>query len=74
MFLRMQDFDFCPNLIKFYLNFTQFISINPNLVKCFPNLPKFYPNFHKFCPNYLKKFAGECGRIVSSYAIVSLSV
>jgi len=30
MFLGMQDFDFCPNLIKFY----QIYSI-------FPNLPKF---------------------------------
>jgi len=25
MFLGMQDFDFCPNLIKLYPNFTQFI-------------------------------------------------
>jgi len=48
MFLGMQDFDFCPNLIKFYPNFTYFTQILPNLPKFYPNLPKFYPN----CPNF----------------------
>jgi len=33
MFLGMQDFDFCPNVIKFY-------PIDPNLIKFCPNLPK----------------------------------
>jgi len=33
MFLGMQAFDFCPNLIKFY--------------SIYPNLLKFYPNLHK---------------------------
>jgi len=43
MFLRMQDFDFCPKRIKYQI----------------------YPNFTQIG---LKKFAGECGRILSSYA------
>jgi len=47
MFWEMQDFDFCPNLIKFYqihLNFSQ-------------NLSK----FTQICPDCLKKFAmGHC--------------
>jgi len=32
MFLGMQDFDFCPNLIKFYPNFTKF-------THCIPSVP-----------------------------------
>jgi len=41
MFLGMQDFDFCPNLIKFYPNFTKFTQILPNLPKFAQILPKF---------------------------------
>jgi len=50
MILRMQDFDFCPNLIKFYSNFTQFTQtsqILPKLTQIYSNLlkfSKFYPN------------------------------
>jgi len=39
MFLEMKDLDFCPNLIKFYPNLTQFIQIYPNLPKYYTNLP-----------------------------------
>jgi len=38
----MQEFDFCPNLIKFYPNFTQFIQIYPNftqIYQLYTNLP-----------------------------------
>jgi len=40
MFLEMQDFAFCPNLIKFYPNLSKYYPIYPNLHKIFPNLPK----------------------------------
>jgi len=59
MFLGMQDFDFCPNLIKFsnftqiLSSFTKFYTIYPNLIKF---LPKFYSNLSKFCLNLPKKF------------------
>jgi len=33
MFLELQDFEFCSNLIKFYPSFTQFIQIYPNFPK-----------------------------------------
>jgi len=36
MFLGIQDFNFCPNLISF----TQFLKINPNWPKLCSNLPK----------------------------------
>jgi len=38
MFLRMQDFDFCPNLIKFY----------PNFPKIYPDLAQFMHIYTKF--------------------------
>jgi len=41
MFLGMQNFDFCLNLIKFYPNFIKFIQI---LLKFAQTLPKFCPN------------------------------
>jgi len=47
MFLEVQDFDFCSNLIKIYPNFTKFAQI--------------YPNWPKFCQIW--KIARECGRI-----------
>jgi len=46
MLLEMQDFDFCPNLIKFYSSFTEFYLIYPNL-----------PKFAQILPNLPKKFA-----------------
>jgi len=60
MLLGIQDFDFCPNLIKFYTNFTQFIQIVP---KFFPNFPKFTQILPKFCQKfaqiYLKNLLGD---------------
>jgi len=47
-----QDFDFCPNLIKFYSNFTKFTQILPPI---YSNLPKFF----QICPNLGKNFAKE---------------
>jgi len=50
MFLGMQDFDFCPNWIKFSLT----------------KLPKTYPiyqNFTQIGLNLTKKFARRCDRI-----------
>jgi len=41
MFLGMQDFDFCPNLIEFYLNFTKFYPIYPFIL---------YPKFAQILP------------------------
>jgi len=56
----MQNFDFCPNLIKFY-------QIYRNLHNFYPNLLKFYPNFDQiginFTQIYLKKLARVCDRI-----------
>jgi len=52
MFLRMQNFDFCPNLIKFYQiypNLTQFIQI-------YPNFAQIGVNFAQIC---LKKMLGD---------------
>jgi len=43
MLLEMQDFDFFPNLIKFY--------------PIYPNLPKFYPNFAQICLKNLLSYA-----------------
>jgi len=43
MFMRMQDFGFYPNLIKFY-------TIYPNLSKFYPN----FPNFTRICPNFFQ--------------------
>jgi len=57
MFLRKQDFDFCPNLIKLY-------SIYPNFIQIFLNFIQICRNFAQIC---LKKFARGCGRIPSSY-------
>jgi len=76
MILGMQDFDFCPNLVKFYPNFTEFIQILPNLSKFTQILPKFTQILPKlaysiFCPNLPEKFAKEYGRTScspSSYA------
>jgi len=51
MFLRMQDFDFCPNLIKLYPNYTKFTQILANLSKFTQILSKFAQIFPKFCPN-----------------------
>jgi len=48
MFLKMQYFDFFPNIIKF-------IQILPNLSKFYPNFNQFsqiYPNFTAICPNF----------------------
>jgi len=76
MFLEMKDFDFYPNLIKFYQilpNLSKFYPIYlifSNLPKLYPNWPKFCPNWHKFCPNLLEKFTRGCGRIPSSYSTV----
>jgi len=53
MFFGMQDFDLCPNLIKFYPIF-QIYPTYPNLLKFYPNLPKFYPNLLKFFSNLPK--------------------
>jgi len=36
MFLGMQDYDFCSNLIKFYPNFTKLTKFYP----IYSNLPK----------------------------------
>jgi len=47
MFLEMQGFDFCPNLIKFY-------PIYPNLPKIYPYLAQIGLNFAQIC---LRKFA-----------------
>jgi len=58
MFLGIQDFDFCPNLIKFF-------PIYPNLPKSYPNFTQIGLNFAQICQ---KKFARGCGRIPSSYA------
>jgi len=40
MFLGMQDFDFCSNLIKFYQIYPKFYPIYPNLPKFAHILPK----------------------------------
>jgi len=44
----MQNFNFCPNLIKLYPNFTKFIQNLPKFYAIYPKLPKFYPNFTNF--------------------------
>jgi len=63
----MQDFDFCPNLIKFYPNL-------PNLSKFTQILPKFTQTVSKYCPNLPKKFArGRIPYIPSSYAIAQVT-
>jgi len=47
MFLGIQDFDFCPYLIKFCHNFTEFTQILPDWSKFTEILPKFCPNLPK---------------------------
>jgi len=59
-FLGVQDFDICPNLIKFYQIYPKFTQVLP-----------IYPNLPKFCPNLAKKIARGCGRTPSSYGTVS---
>jgi len=45
LFVAMQDFDFCPNLIKFYPNCIQFAQICQNFTQISPNWSKFCPKF-----------------------------
>jgi len=45
MFLGMQDFDFCPDLIKFYKIFYQIL---PNLIQVLPNFTQFIKILSKF--------------------------
>jgi len=40
MFWEMQNFDFCPNLIKFYQIYSNLTKFQPNLGKFDPNLPE----------------------------------
>jgi len=47
----MQDFDFCPNLIKVYLICLNFTKICPNFTRIYQNLIQICPNWPKFCPN-----------------------
>jgi len=66
----MQIFEFCPNLIKFFPNFTEFYQILPNLSK-FAQIAKFSQiglNFAKFALKYLIEDAGRILWIPSSYA------
>jgi len=69
MFLRMQDFDFYPNLI-----ISQILPILPKFYPIYPNFTQIFSNFTqispKFWPNLSKKFAGGCGCTRSSYATV----
>jgi len=58
MFLEMLDFDFCPNLIKFNPNFTNFFS---KFTRILPN-----PTWPKFCPNLLKKLLGDAAAFPTS--------
>jgi len=53
MILGMQDFDFCPNRIKFY-------QIYPNFTQFLPNLTQFIQIGLNFAQIYLKKFARRC--------------
>jgi len=53
MFLEMQDFDFCLNLIKFFANITKFAQILPK----FTNLSKFAQILPKFAQLFLPQFA-----------------
>jgi len=45
--LGIQDFDFCPNLIKFYPNFTKFTQIILKFYQNYPNL-----NLTQILPNF----------------------
>jgi len=51
MFFGMQDFDFCPNRIKFTQILTNFAQNYPNVTRILPKLSKFYLNLPIFCPN-----------------------
>jgi len=61
MFLWMQDFDFCINLIKFYQFFFKFY---PNFIEIGQIMPKFYPNFDQIGLN----FAQTCQKNLPGYA------
>jgi len=43
MFLGMRDFNFCPNLIKFY-------PIYPNFIHISPKLAQIYAEFYQILP------------------------
>jgi len=63
--LGMQNFDFCPNLIKLYSNFSKFTQILPKLF--YRNLPKFYPRFPKKYPQLLRHW-----QLIPSYCVGTL--
>jgi len=63
MFLVVQDFDFCQNLIKFYQSFPTlpYLSIFDQIL---PKSTNFFPKLAYILP----KFARRYGYIPSSYA------
>jgi len=64
MFLEIQDLDFCPNLIKFYPNFTKFTKLDSNFtqfIQICPYFTKFAQIILNFAQICLKKFAWGCG-------------